>query len=58
VRFVDEFLEVRQRAVLAMQIKVIRHVVAKVELRRLEDRSEPYAVNPKLGQVIQLLHYA
>jgi len=51
MRFLDQSIERRDRAVGRIDAHVVRHVVAEVGVGRGEDRGEPDRVDAQPGQV-------
>ena len=55
VRFVDEAVEVRQRAVARMDVLVVRDVVPVVSQRRRVEGQQPERVDPEVFEIRELL---
>src|SRR5215210_6736847 len=54
VRFTHEAVEIRERAELRVNVFVIAHVIAEINLRRRIEGSDPDCVYAEPGQVVQL----
>src|ERR1051325_4908120 len=54
VRFTHEAVEIRERAELRVDVFVVAHVVAEINLRRRIEGSDPDGIHAKLGEVVQL----
>ncbi len=54
LRFSNQPVEIRQRAVHRIDVFVVAHVVSKIDLRRREARRDPDGIDAKMLQVAEL----
>ncbi len=51
--FLDKCIEILQRSVHRIDVQVIQDVVAKIDLRRWEARSDPDGIDAELFQIVE-----